>query len=88
MKCFDEVVKPQSTIGAGKRLYIERNKALIDASDIMIFYYDENYRPSYSNSGTKLAFEYAKSKNKKIINVFIDPTNIVDFPIDDFPTDF
>lgn len=47
-----------------------------------IFYYDEKYKPErrkekkrsltdyQPKSGTRLAFEYAKSKNKTIINIF------------------
>ena len=67
---FDEIILPQKTKISGKRLYIERNKALIDTSDIMVFYYNSNYSPQHSNSGTRIAYEYAKSKNKTIINLF------------------
>ncbi len=58
-------------------LYIERNKKMIDDADICIFYYKENHlSPKNSlgnrtNSGTKIALEYAKSKNKEIIIVNI-----------------
>jgi len=69
-KWFDEVVFPENAKNCGRRLYIERNKALIDASDVMLFYFDETYSPAFSNSGTRIAYEYAKSKNKKIINLF------------------
>lgn len=79
LRYFDEVVLPKNTINAGKRLYIERNKALIDASDIMIFYFDEDYSPQNSNSGTKIAYEYAKSKNKKIYNLCLKRANIMPF---------
>ncbi len=69
---------------SGRASYIERNQAMINESDYCIFYYDESYKPplkkiykqdkSYykPNSGTKLAFDYAKRKNKKILNVFIE----------------
>lgn len=67
---FDQVVFPENAKNCGRRVYIERNKALIDASDVMLFYFDENYSPAFSNSGTRIAYEYAKSKNKKIINLF------------------
>ena len=54
---------------------------MINDSDYCIFYYDENYRPkmrTYSkqsvlnyqpNSGTAIAYNYAKQKHKKIINL-------------------
>jgi len=62
--------------------YIERNKAMIDASDFCVFYYNENYKPTLRKkskrdvslyqpkSGTKIAYEYAKKKGKKIINIY------------------
>jgi len=67
---------------ATKNVYIERNKEIIDNSDVCLFYYDPKYRPpvrkhfkqsttSYQpQSGTKIAFDYAIKKNKKIYNVF------------------
>ena len=54
---------------------------MIDKSNVCIFYYDENYLPPrrrnakrdiadyQSKSGTKIAYDYAKTKNKKIINL-------------------
>ena len=66
---------------AGRASYVERNQAMIDESDYCVFYYDKNYQPPkrrmgmhkglyQPKSGTALAFEYAKRKNKKIINLF------------------
>ena len=67
---------------SGKASYVERNHAMIDDSDICVFYYDENYQPEmrkYSKrsfgyyqpkSGTQLAHAYAKQKKKEIYNVF------------------
>ena len=55
---------------AGKLAYIQRNKDIIDKSDICVFYYEEDYKlMSNKTSGTKIAFDYAKTKNKKIINI-------------------
>ena len=67
---FDNIIFPENAKNAGKRIYVERNKALIDASDVLIFYYNANYKPAFSNSGTKIAFEYAARCNKVIINLF------------------
>lgn len=67
---------------AGKASYVERNQAMINDSDICVFYYNENYQPKLrkhsgiSNgncqpkSGISLAYNYAKKKKKKIINAF------------------
>lgn len=66
---------------SGRASYVERNQAMINDSDYCLFYYDENYMPElrkYSKrnhlyyqpkSETKLAYEYAKLKNKEIINI-------------------
>ena len=82
--CFEEEVEHDKKYISGKASYIERNMAMIDNSDFCIFYYNEKYMPSkrkYSqncicyyqpNSGTRLAFNYAKRKKKKIINIYND----------------
>ena len=78
---YEKEVEHKTKFTSGKASYIERNKAMIDASDYCIFYYDENYKPPkrklsksdvfeyQPNSGTSLAYVYAKQKNKVIINV-------------------
>ena len=55
---------------------------MIDASDICLFYYNNNYKPAtrkhrksdlfgyQPNSGTQLAYKYATKKNKLIYNVY------------------
>ena len=67
---------------AGRASYVERNQAMINDSDICVFYYDENYKPQerkYSKhcvftyqpkSGTALAYKYAQQKKKEIINIY------------------
>lgn len=78
---YEKEVEHKTKFTSGKASYVERNKAMIDDSDICIFYYDKNYKPfkrkrskndvfEYQpNSGTSLAYVYAKQKNKVIINV-------------------
>ena len=75
---FEEQFEHINKYKAGKASYIERNRAMIDNSNFCVFYYDEkyvapvkekgviNFRP---NSGTVIAFNYAKQKNKQIINL-------------------
>lgn len=79
---FDEVITSKESIAAGKNAYIVRNYEMIKASDICIFYYDNNYLPPrrkqsknsildyQPESGTAIAYKYAKQKNKEIINIF------------------
>ncbi len=67
---------------SGKAGYVERNRAMINDSDICVFYYNKDYEPQmrkYSKrsisyyqpkSGTALAYKYAIQKKKKIFNVF------------------
>ncbi|MBQ3115490.1 MAG: DUF1273 family protein [Clostridia bacterium] len=69
--CFEQEVEHKTKWTSGKAQYVERNQAMIDDSDFCIFYYNKNYNtPTKTNSGTKIAYEYALKKNKKIINLF------------------
>ncbi|MGN0822486.1 MAG: hypothetical protein ACI4NG_01805 [Candidatus Gallimonas sp.] len=79
---YEEEYEHDTKYVANKASYIERNQAMIDNSDYCIFYYNEDDQPlqrNYSennqtryqsNSGTKIAYRYAKKKNKRIINIF------------------
>ena len=78
---YEKEIEHKTKFTSGKASYIERNKAMIDASDFCIFYYDEDYKPQkrkykksdvfeyQPSSGTKLAHDYAKQKKKILINV-------------------
>lgn len=80
---YEESICPKGVGNAGRASYVERNQAMIRESDVCIFYYDENYLPSrrktsrrdlfdyQPKSGTAVAYAYAESKKKKIINCFI-----------------
>ncbi len=82
---YEEGELSDKLLKSGKASYVERNRLMIDESDFCVFYYDEAYRPErrkYSdkgmsglytsqNSGTALAYSYAVSKNKPMINVFL-----------------
>lgn len=82
LQSYDETYFPSEVIGAGRLSYIIRNKTMIDKSDYVVMYYNSNYVPqnkkirknlnNLSNSGTHIAYQYAKSKNKKIINLYKD----------------
>ena len=67
----EKEVEHKTKYDAGRASYVERNQAMINDSDFCIFYYDKNYiPPTNTNSGTKIAYEYALKKKKKIINLF------------------
>ena len=67
---------------SGKFSYIKRNQAMIDDSDICLFYYNKDYSPPQQNqsknfifthqskSGTALAYNYAQLKHKIIKNFY------------------
>lgn len=84
LKFYDEILKPKCFIGAGKKIYVKRNYYIIDMCDIIVFYYDENRgekvltknSPLKIKSGTWIAYDYAKTKGKKIINVWNGDFNI------------
>ena len=82
IKGYEESICPKDVGNAGRASYVKRNQAMIRESDVCIFYYDENYQPSrrktsrhdicnyQPKSGTALAYAYAESKMKRIINCF------------------
>ena len=77
---FDAEYEHPTKYSSGRGSYVERNQAMIDDSDICVFYYDENYLPlrrknsprdisDYQpKSGTRIAYEYAIKKEKRVIN--------------------
>ena len=77
LKDYDGEKMSERVARAGRASYVERNKEMIDDSDYCIFYCKENYVPDVSKSrykssgksGTKIAFDYANTKGKEIINV-------------------
>ncbi len=78
---YEDCICPAGAAWAGRAAYLIRNQAMIRESDICIFYCDEKYLPrqrgkfpdgaaGQPQSGTKLAFDYAKAQKKKVINLF------------------
>lgn len=70
-KCFDEIIEDETIHNAMlKYSYVLRNKKIIEESDFCLIYYRENYNlPNNSNSGTEIAFNYAKKIKKQIIKI-------------------
>lgn len=67
----EEEIEHKTKYDAGKASCVERNQAMINDSDFCVFYYNKNYvTPKKTNSGTKIAYEYAIRKKKKVINLF------------------
>ncbi len=83
LQLYEETYFPYQLENAGKCSYIERNYEMIDNSTYCVFYYNEHYTPPLKRpskydtllhakrkSGTKIAYEYATKKGKKIINLY------------------
>lgn len=76
---FEEIKKSDLVNSAGRASYVERNQWMIDDSDYCVFYYVSAYLPQkrkhslksvskyQPKSGTALALEYAKDRNKRIL---------------------
>ena len=76
---YEDNICPKGVAQSGRASYVERNQAMIMASDICIFYYNKDYQPkrrkeskhSYQpKSGTRIAYEFAISKKKEIVNLY------------------
>lgn len=79
---YEQTVNPQKALKANKNAYIMRNQAMIDASDVCVFYYNKDYMPPMRKSanrylsdyqpksGTAIAVAYAIQKKKQVINIF------------------
>lgn len=82
LKDYEDTYFPQHIKSAGKASYVERNCEMINNSRVCVVYYNPNYTPpkrkssrqsitDYSTkSGTKIAYDYAAKKGKRIINIF------------------
>ena len=81
LQFYEETYFPQRMEKAGRKIYVERNQEMIDQSDACVFYYNAKYKlpPVRRNSalpdiqresGTAIAFEYARRRGKRIINLF------------------
>ena len=73
-KVFDEIIeKDVVNHSYFKYSYVVRNKCMIDDCDLCLFYYNivEFARAEWAGyavkSGTKIAYEYTREKNKNII---------------------
>ena len=81
LEFYEDTYYPKSLINSGRAVYVERNYKMIDNSYYCVVYYDKNHIPTVRkrnkkdlvgyqpNSGTRLAYDYAKKKNVKIINI-------------------
>lgn len=60
---------PEKALGAGKAVYVERNRDMINKSRFCIVYCQKEYLPKNRKSGTKSALDYAVMRGKRIIRL-------------------
>ena len=63
---YEDTYFPCSAVGAGRAVYLNRNREMIDQSGFCVLYFRESCTPKRRKSGTKAALEYAV-KQKRII---------------------
>ena len=76
LESYEDTYYPEHIIGSGKAAYVERNYEMIDNSQYCIVYYDEQKAPTTRKSGTKIALDYAIRKQKHIIVLPTEITNV------------
>ena len=76
LESYEDTYYPEKIIGAGRATYIERNYEMIDNSYFCIVYYDELRATTIRKSGTKLALDYAIKKDKYIVALLTETTNM------------
>ena len=64
---YDFTYYPQGLIGAGRAVYVERNREMIDRSGICVAYCAESDKYGNRKSGSRLALDYAEKRGKRII---------------------
>lgn len=69
LESYEDTYFPQSALGAGKAVYVERNREMIDKSTFCVVYCNKDSLPESRKSGTLLALEYAVKRNKIIITL-------------------
>lgn len=76
LESYEDTYYPKNIIGSGRAAYVERNYEMINKSQYCIVYYDEANAPTTRKSGTKIALDYAIKKQKHIIVLPTEETNV------------
>ena len=76
LESYEDTYYPNKIIRAGKATYVERNCEMINNSRFCIVYYDAPHAPTNRKSGTKIALDYAIKKQKHIIVLPTEITNM------------
>ena len=69
---YEETYYPETLVGAGKAVYVKRNREMIDNSRFCIVYCTQQGIAAIRKSGTKTALDYAVKQGKHIIRLSAD----------------
>ncbi len=67
LKSYEQTYFPKNAVGAGRAVYIKRNREMIDKSCFCVVYYKKELLPRNRKSGTEEALVYACKKGCRII---------------------
>lgn len=67
LEYYEDTYFPQKALGAGKAVYVERNRDMIDKSLFCVVYCHKDSFPHGRKSGTQIALEYAVKRKKNVI---------------------
>ncbi len=70
LRYYDDTYYPEGIRCAGRAVYVERNQEMIDDSAYCVVYYDADYSPNSSKSGTAIAYRYALTRKRTIYNLY------------------
>ena len=76
LESYEDTYYPEHIRSSGRAAYVERNYEMIDNSQYCIVYYDELHVPTIRKSGIKIALDYAIKKQKRIIMLPREETNM------------
>lgn len=69
LESYDETYFREKIKDAGKSVYVQRNKIMIDSSKFCLVYYNKEFCQYNKNSGTLTALNYANKNGLEVFNV-------------------
>lgn len=67
LKNYEETYYPDQLLGAGRAVYVKRNREMIDNSHFCVVYFHKECLPKNRKSGTESALCYAVKKKRNIV---------------------
>lgn len=67
LESYEDTYYPIKLLRAGRAVYVERNREMIDKSRFCVVYCQDEYSPKNRKSGTHLALNYAIMRDREVI---------------------